>query len=103
MIDDSKSVDLLCRAKGLDKGESVSIILFDICHADLLLMDEIKGREAAKQMGLLLMGTVDMSRVAYEEKQLSYEDIIKCIEVLRENVRHISDRLFRQLLESIQP
>lgn len=102
VIDDSKSVDLLCRATGLDKGESESIILSDICHADLLLMDEIKGRQVAKQMGLHLMGTVGMLRVAYEEKLLSYEDIIKCIEVLRENGRHISDRLFRQLLESIQ-
>lgn len=44
-----------------------------------------------------------MLRVAYEEKLFSYDDIIECIEVLRLNGRHISDRLFKQLLESIQP
>lgn len=103
VIDDSKSVDLLKRATGLDQGESEAIILSDTCHADLLLMDEIKGRQVAKQMGLHLMGTVGMLRVAYEEKLFSYEDIVNCIEVLRVNGRHISDRLYRQLLESIQP
>ena len=101
-IDDSKSVDLLRRATGLDRGESEAIILSDTCPADLLLMDEVKGRQVAKQMGLHLMGTVGMLRVAYEEKLISYDDIIECIEVLRANGRHISDRLFKQLLESIQ-
>ena len=103
MVNDSKSVDLLRRATGLDKGESEAIILSDIYHADLLLMDEIKGRQVAKQMGLHLMGTVGMLRVAYEEKLLSYQDVVKCIEILRMNGRHISDKLFRQLLESLQP
>lgn len=103
VIDDNKSVDLLKRATGLDQGESEAIILSDTCHADFLLMDEVKGRQVAKQMGLHLMGTVGMLRVAYEEKLFSYEDIVKCIEVLRVNGRHISDRLYRQLLESIEP
>lgn len=103
VIEDSKSVDLLRRATGLDRGESEAIILSDTCHADLLLMDEVKGRQVAKQMGLHLMGTVGMLRVAYEEKLISYDDIIECIEILRVNGRHISDRLYKQLLESIQP
>lgn len=102
VIDDSESVDLLRKATGLDQGESEAIILSDICHADLLLMDEIKGRQVARQMGLHLMGTLGMLRVAYEEHLLSHEEIIKCIEVLRMNGRHISDSLYRQLLESIQ-
>ena len=102
VIDDSKPVDLLKRATGLDRGESEAIILSDTRHADLLLMDEVMGRQIAKQMGLHLMGTVGMLRVAYEEKMLSYDDVIECIEVLRANGRHISDRLFKQLLESIQ-
>ena len=103
VIEDSKSADLLRRATGLDRGESEAIILSDTYHADLLLMDEVKGRQVAKQMGLHLMGSVGMLRVAYEEKLFSYDDIIECIEVLRVNGRHISDRLYKQLLESIQP
>ena len=102
-IDDSKSVDLLRRATGLEGGESEAIILSDTCHADPLLMDKGKGRQVGKQMGLHLIGTVGMLCVAYEEKLISYDDIIECIEVLRVNGRHISDRLYKQLLESIQP
>lgn len=101
-VEDVKAVDLLRRATGLDLGESEAIILSDSSKADLLLMDENKGRQIARQMGLHIMGTVGILRVAYEEKLLSREEIIKCIEVLKRNGRHISDRLFRQLLEVIQ-
>ncbi len=101
IIEDKKSVDLLRRATGLDLGESEAIILSDYCQADLLLMDEMKGRQVANQMGLHLMGTLGMLRTAYEETLLSYEDIEEYIKILRANGRHISDRLFRQLLESI--
>ncbi len=101
VIDDAKSVELLRRVTCLDQGESEAIILSDLCQADLLLMDELKGRQVAGQMGLHLMGTVGMLRLAYEDKLLSYEDIMECIEVLRTNGRHISDKLFRELLEAI--
>lgn len=45
-----------------------------------MLMDENKGRQVAKQMGLHLMGTVGMLRAAYDDKLLSYEDIVECVE-----------------------
>lgn len=102
IIGNGKAVDLLRRVTGLDIGESEAIILSDSCGADLLLMDEMKGRQVAKQMGLHLMGTVGMLRAAYEGKLLSYEEIEECIVVLRANGRHISDRLFGQLLEAIR-
>ena len=102
VIEDGKAVDMLSRATGLDRGESEAIILSDTCKADLFLMDENKGRQVAKLMGLHLMGTVGMLRAAYEGKFLSYQEIVNCIDVLRENGRHISDKLFRQLLEELR-
>jgi len=54
-VGDSKSVSLLRRATGLDAGESEAIILSDENRADILLMDEAKGRLVAKQMGLTIM------------------------------------------------
>lgn len=45
-VDDGKSVNLLRRATGLDLGESEAIVLSDDVQADLLLMDEAKGRES---------------------------------------------------------
>lgn len=101
-VGDSKSVDLLRRATGLDMGESEAIILSDACGADLLLMDENKGRLVARQMGLHLMGTVGILKAAYEERLLSYDEIVECISILKRYGRHISDRLFQQLLDSIR-
>lgn len=46
------AVNLLRRAAGLDLGESETIIYTDESKADLLLMDESKGRKVARQMGL---------------------------------------------------
>lgn len=101
VLEDTKSVELLRRVTGLDAGESEAIILSDTCKADLLLMDEKKGRLVAKQMGLHLMGTIGMLKAAYDEKLLTAQQIEKCIESLKENGRHISDKLFRQLIEEL--
>ena len=57
-VRDTKSVELLCRSAGLDLGESEAIILSDSNHADLLLMDESRGRMVARQMGIQIMGTI---------------------------------------------
>ena len=102
VVEDKKSVALLRRATGLDAGESEAIILSDEIKADLLLMDELKGRQIAKQMGLNIMGTIGILMTAFEEKLLSADEIEQCAEVLRSNGRHISDRLYEQLMEKIR-
>lgn len=51
-ISDERSVNLFRRVTGLDIGESEAIILSDDIHADLLLIDEVKGRQVAEQMGI---------------------------------------------------
>lgn len=102
VVEDKKSVTLLRRATGLDAGESEAIILSDLIRADLLLMDELKGRQVAKQMGLNIMGTVGILMTAFSEKFLSTEEIEQCIDVLRSNGRHISDKLYEQLMEKIR-
>jgi predicted nucleic acid-binding protein len=100
-VDDEKAVDLLRRITGLDMGESEAIILSDTCKADLLLMDEVKGRHIAQQMGIRIMGTIGLLMIAYEEELLSSEEIVACVECLRNAGRHISNKLFEQLMEKI--
>ncbi|MCM1459169.1 MAG: DUF3368 domain-containing protein [Bacteroides sp.] len=85
----------------MDEGESEAIILSDEMKADILLMDELKGRQVAKQMGLRIMGTVGILMTAFEEKLLSADEIKQCINVMKNNGRHISEQLYEQLMEKI--
>lgn len=98
---DESYVSLLRRSAGLDLGESEAIYLSDTGRADLLLMDEARGREVAVRMGIRIMGTVGILGLAYEDALISKEEIRGAIEVLRDSGRHISERLYEQLLNMI--
>lgn len=101
-VTDVKAVDLLRRSTALDVGESEAIILSDSVKADLLLMDEIKGRRIAQQMGISLMGTIGMLMVAYNDGLLSKKEILSCVTILKNTGRHISDKLYDQLMHKLE-
>lgn len=100
-IEDKKSVALFKRGTGLDAGESEAIILSDNLHADFLLMDEVKGRKIAIQMGIRVMGTIGVLLLAYEEGILNEKEIKSAVDLLRNANRHISEKLFKQLLDKL--
>ena len=100
-IIDDKSVNLLRRATGLDLGESEAIVLTDEIHADLLLMDEAKGRDIAEQMGLRIMGTIGLLMASYQSGFISADDINKCIEIIRSSGRYIGEKYIQILLDKI--
>lgn len=99
---DEGYVTLLRRSAGLDLGESEAIFLSDNGKADLLLMDEVRGREVATRMGIKIMGTIGILGIAYQDSIITKEEIKQSIEILRDSGRHISERLYEQLLNMIE-
>ena len=65
-------------------------------------MDEVRGREVAIRMGIKIMGTIGILGLAYEDSLISKEEIKQAIDILKDSGRHISERLYEQLLNFIQ-
>ena len=101
-VGNEKSVTILRKFTGLDVGESEAIILADEKHSDVLLMDEHKGRQVAKKMGITITGTIGILTQAFDEGILAKEDVEECIERLAESGIRISERLYQKLREHVE-
>lgn len=71
-------------------------------EADLLLMDEAKERSVSAQMGLKIMGTIGILMAAYEEDELTSDEVRACINGLQRAGRHIGQRHYQMLLDRLQ-
>lgn len=101
-VKEQKAVDILQRSSGLDLGESEAIVYADDVKADALLMDEAKGRQVAKNMGIYIMGTVGVLLMAYDEKLITGADVKDALEKMKKANIHISDNLINIALGKIQ-
>jgi uncharacterized protein len=68
-IRDLAAVDDL--TKGLDRGEAESIVLAAECGADLVLIDEKRGRAVAKSRGLNVIGLLAVLLIAKRAGQIA--------------------------------
>lgn len=66
-VSDKKAVDNLEKITSLDRGESEAIILFSELKADLMLMDERRGREVALKLKIPLSGTLGVLLEAFDK------------------------------------
>lgn len=100
-VSNPESVRILRLATGLDLGESQAIVLTDELKADILLMDEAKGRTVSAKMGITVMGTIGLLISAYEDNLITSEEARKCIDILQRSGRYIGERHYRMLLDRL--
>lgn len=101
-VSNPEAVRILRVATGLDQGESEAIVLTDERKADILLMDEAKGRAISGKMGITVMGTIGILISSYEDGLISAEEVRRCIDDLQRSGRHIGERHYQTLLDRLQ-
>ncbi|MCX6377978.1 MAG: DUF3368 domain-containing protein [Armatimonadetes bacterium] len=80
---------------GLHQGELDAITLFKSADADLLLMDERLGREAAQTLGITITGTLGVLISAAQAELLDLEEALAS---LKATTFRISDTLIHKVL-----
>ena len=87
-VENMKSVSVLRRVTGLDLGESEALIMYDEQKADLLLIDERKGRKVAKQLNARYIGTAGILMQAYDMGLMQQPEVKYSLEtMLMNNIR----------------
>ena len=101
ILHNTQEICLLMRSAGLDEGESEAITLARERRAHVLLMDEAKGRQVAKRMGLPVMGTPGLLLASCKRGLLGREDVLECIEAMEKADIRISDTLHRYIIDRL--
>jgi uncharacterized protein len=95
-VKDSDLVSVLLLT--LDKGEAEAIALAKETEADLLIIDELRGRKYAKQLNLAIIGLVGVLILAKQKGLIkSVKEIL--IELKERSGFWISDKLFDLTIE----
>ena len=98
LVEEVPSSSMLTALKiDLDDGEAEVIALALVCQADLLLMDERKGRAKAKALGLKITGTIGVLLLA-RAKGVEI-DLRSELEQLKSHGFRISENLLHRILE----
>ncbi|WP_233708261.1 hypothetical protein [Helicobacter bizzozeronii] len=82
---------------GLDLGESESIVLAQTTETKLLLMDEKRGRKKAKELGLDVVGTIDILLSMREHGLVYHAQLCIFIQDIKKHRRFISQELLDDL------
>jgi predicted nucleic acid-binding protein len=78
----------------LDLGEREAIVLAHLLRANLLLIDEISGRAAARRRNLRVTGTLGILRIAAEQELIDVPDVLAR---LRDTNFYVAEDLIRSI------
>ena len=85
----------------LDLGESEAIILAQELNADVLLMDETKGRKVAQQLNIPLSGALGILIDSFDAGLLTKVEVSECLDTLQQAGRRISGHLINKVRDYI--
>jgi len=85
--------------KNIDRGEAEALDLAVYLKADRLLIDERKGSQLAKQLGITTIGLLGILKIAKEKNLISSIKII--LDQLIENNFWLSNQLYNLVLKSV--
>lgn len=100
-VDDRESVSHLKQREGLDAGESEALVLYQEKGADLLLIDEHKGRSVAKAMSVEYIGTLGVLMIAYDKKVMTAHGVEQCLDIFLDNEIRLSRNLCNRVLKYV--
>ena len=100
-ITDRSAVNVLMKVNMLDRGESEAIILADELSAEVLLIDERKGRKIAKHLGINLSGTLGVLMKAFDRKLLNTSEVLHYLDELQKNNRQLGQKLIDHVKQHI--
>lgn len=100
-VENTTSVNILRAITGLDAGESEALILYGEQRADLLLMDERKGRSVAKQLNIMFMGTVGILMLAFDKNLLQAEEVNLCLDSMITNGIRLDKKICNMVMSHV--
>ena len=101
-VKNMKSVNVLRSVTGLDEGESEALIMYDEQKADVLLMDERKGRSVAKQLKVRHIGTAGILMLAYDKELIRAEEVKRCLDEMILNEIRLDEKIYNIVMEHIE-
>ena len=97
-VSNFQALKILQAVTTLDLGESEAIILAQELNADVLLMDENKGRKVAQQLNIPLSGALGVLIDSFDAGLLTKIEVSECLEILQQSGRRISGNLINKVL-----